>query len=178
TSQRETLINAVQAYDALSTTLKTYAGNSLDTRKMRIALAECQQHFDRLTQQRLLAAKATEKSIQTTDSKHEMRAINERVEPELHLPHFFPATNERPVSIYLENRQQALKQLQQVADFFRENEPHSPMSYAIERTVRWGQLPLIELMKELITDANALENISSFPVWFLHQNPKEANTNS
>jgi type VI secretion system protein ImpA len=39
-----------------------------------------------------------------------------------------------------------------VAEFFRRTEPHSPVSYALEQAVRWGRMPLPELIRELVTD--------------------------
>lgn len=49
-------------------------------------------------------------------------------------------------------RDDAFRALLQVADFFRRTEPHSPVSYALEQAVRWGRMPLPELMAELISD--------------------------
>lgn len=56
-------------------------------------------------------------------------------------------------------RDQAFQQLLQLADFFRRTEPHSPLSYAIERVVRWGQMPLPELLSEIITEQSARDNL-------------------
>jgi type VI secretion system protein ImpA len=39
-----------------------------------------------------------------------------------------------------------------VADFFKRTEPHSPISYALEQAVRWGRMPLPELLQELIPE--------------------------
>ncbi len=52
----------------------------------------------------------------------------------------------------LNSRKDALQLLSQVATYFKTNEPHSPLAYSIERLVRWGNLPLPELMRELIDD--------------------------
>ena len=49
-------------------------------------------------------------------------------------------------------REDAFRSLLQVADFFRRTEPHSPVSYALEQAVRWGRMPLPELLQELISD--------------------------
>jgi type VI secretion system protein ImpA len=56
-------------------------------------------------------------------------------------------------------REQAFQQLLQLADFFRRTEPHSPLSYAIERIVRWGRMPLPELLSEIITEDDARNNL-------------------
>ncbi|MDF5393351.1 type VI secretion system protein TssA, partial [Vibrio parahaemolyticus] len=55
----------------------------------------------------------------------------------------------------MKSREQAIRQLQQVADFFRESEPHSPVSYSIEQIIRWCGMPLPELLAELISDGDA-----------------------
>ncbi len=52
-------------------------------------------------------------------------------------------------------RDTALSRLRDLADFFRRSEPHSPISHHLEEAVRWGQLPLAELLTELIPDENA-----------------------
>jgi type VI secretion system protein ImpA len=60
------------------------------------------------------------------------------------------------VSGVIQTREDALRNLQRVADFFRKAEPHSPVSYAVEQAVKWGKMPLPELLKALIPDSNAL----------------------
>ncbi|WDE03290.1 type VI secretion system protein TssA [Thalassomonas viridans] len=55
----------------------------------------------------------------------------------------------------LNSREQAIKNLDQIAAFFRKTEPHSPMSYAIEQVIRWSELSLPELLEELIADGEA-----------------------
>ena len=52
----------------------------------------------------------------------------------------------------LQSREDAFKSLATVAIFFRRTEPHSPVSYALEQVVRWGQMSLPELLRELISD--------------------------
>ena len=57
----------------------------------------------------------------------------------------------------IQNREEAFKQLLRISDFFMKTEPHSPVPYAIEKAVRWGRMPLHELMGELLTDSQARE---------------------
>ena len=67
-----------------------------------------------------------------------------------------PATGSTgPVS----SRSQALARLAEVADYFRRAEPHSPISYLVQRAVRWGQMPLEDLLAEIVKDGVALESI-------------------
>ncbi|WP_417359409.1 type VI secretion system protein TssA [Gallaecimonas pentaromativorans] len=60
-----------------------------------------------------------------------------------------------PIEVAIHGREQAVKQLARLADFFRQTEPHSPVSYAIEQAIRWSKLTLPELMQELISDDGA-----------------------
>lgn len=55
----------------------------------------------------------------------------------------------------IKSRQEAFQQLNHISQFFRRTEPHSPISYAIDRAVRWGSMPLGELMNELIPDSGS-----------------------
>jgi type VI secretion system protein ImpA len=59
----------------------------------------------------------------------------------------------------LQTREQALQNLQKVADFFRRTEPHSPVSYALEQVVRWGGMALPDLWTELIADEAPRKNV-------------------
>ncbi|MCL6269340.1 type VI secretion system protein TssA [Sansalvadorimonas sp. 2012CJ34-2] len=53
------------------------------------------------------------------------------------------------------NREQALDQLEQVAEFFRTYEPHTPLADGIDRLVRWGRMTVSELMMELMPEETA-----------------------
>lgn len=57
------------------------------------------------------------------------------------------------------SREEAFRQLLQVADFFRRTEPHSPVSYSLEQAVRWGKMSLPELLSELVADSATREEI-------------------
>lgn len=61
----------------------------------------------------------------------------------------------------IKSRADALKQLSHIAQFFRRTEPHSPLSYVIEKAVRWGEMSLGELMHELIPDSGSRSTYSS-----------------
>jgi type VI secretion system protein ImpA len=55
----------------------------------------------------------------------------------------------------IETREDALRTMLRVAEFFRKFEPQSPVSYVIEDAVRRARMPLPELVAELIPDAEA-----------------------
>lgn len=50
------------------------------------------------------------------------------------------------------SRDEAFDELLKVAAYFRRNEPHSPISYALETVVRRGRMTLLDLLGELIPD--------------------------
>lgn len=53
------------------------------------------------------------------------------------------------------NREDAFRLILKAAEWFRRNEPHSPISYTLEDLVRRGRMPLRELLQELIPDESA-----------------------
>ena len=59
----------------------------------------------------------------------------------------------------LKTREDAFRRLEEVAQYFRRTEPHSPLAYSLEQAVRWGRMPFPELLKELIRDDSERESI-------------------
>ncbi|SDY73810.1 type VI secretion system protein ImpA [Acinetobacter kyonggiensis] len=60
---------------------------------------------------------------------------------------------------HLKNREQAMYVLQEIADYFKVNEPHSPVSYMLQKTIQWSQLPLHEWLAQVIKNENPLEMV-------------------
>jgi type VI secretion system protein ImpA len=56
----------------------------------------------------------------------------------------------------INNRDQALEQLRQVAVFFRRTEPHSPVAYLADKAATWGDLPLHAWLRTVVKDPNSL----------------------
>lgn len=54
------------------------------------------------------------------------------------------------------SRDHAFNELRKVADYFLKTEPHSPVYMLIERAIRWGYMPLPELLQELVGDNDAV----------------------
>jgi type VI secretion system protein ImpA len=54
------------------------------------------------------------------------------------------------------NRADAIRRLEAVAAFFRRTEPHSPVSYLVQRAARWGRMPLEEWLQEVIKSEDVL----------------------
>jgi type VI secretion system protein ImpA len=59
----------------------------------------------------------------------------------------------------LRDRAAALRQLAEVAAFFRRTEPHSPVAYLVQRAVHWGHMPLEDWLKEVIDDVTVLARV-------------------
>jgi type VI secretion system protein ImpA len=57
------------------------------------------------------------------------------------------------------SRQDALRRLGEVAEFFRATEPHSPVAYLLDRAIHWGQMPLEAWLDEVIKDAGVLAHV-------------------
>ncbi len=59
----------------------------------------------------------------------------------------------------IQNRQDALKRLSEVAEYFRKNEPHSPVSYLVNRAVKWGNMPLENWLQDVIKDESTISQL-------------------
>lgn len=54
------------------------------------------------------------------------------------------------------SRQAAMRQLAEVAEYFRRNEPHSPIPYLIERAINWGNMPLELWLRDVVKNDDVL----------------------
>lgn len=70
-----------------------------------------------------------------------------------------PPARAFPGGIEPQDRSDALRRLAAVAEFFRKTEPHSPISYLVQRAARWGEMPLEEWLREVIKDDSVLGGV-------------------
>jgi type VI secretion system protein ImpA len=63
---------------------------------------------------------------------------------------------EGSVSGAINDRKDALRRLAEIAAFFQKTEPHSPVSYLVQRAVKWGNMGLETWLKEVIKDQTVL----------------------
>lgn len=54
------------------------------------------------------------------------------------------------------SRQDALRRLSEIAVFFQKTEPHSPVSYLVQRAVKWGNMGLATWLQDVIKDEGVL----------------------
>ena len=65
----------------------------------------------------------------------------------------------RSVSGPIKTRQEAIIRLKEVAAYFRQTEPHSPVSYLVERAIKWSQMPLESWLASVIKDSSVLDSL-------------------
>ena len=97
---------------------------------------------------------ATETSVNGNGSNYEdLEARDERAGHQVQ-------TKLRPqASSEVTDRAEALRQLQVIAEYFHRTEPHSPVSYLVQRAVRWGQMPLEKWLTDVISDQGVLTRV-------------------
>ena len=59
------------------------------------------------------------------------------------------------------SRDEAYATLEAVAAYLQKREPHSPTPYLVKKAVRWGKLPLPELMQEIMREEGDLNRMSN-----------------
>lgn len=59
----------------------------------------------------------------------------------------------------IKTRQDAFRRLAEVVNYLRQTEPHSPVSFLVERAIRWGQMPLDLWLEDVIKEGGALETL-------------------
>ncbi len=64
--------------------------------------------------------------------------------------------------VWINNRLDALNQIQMAANYFKKYEPHSPLPSILERAVKWGNMSLHELLNETIQEEHTKENLIKF----------------
>lgn len=52
----------------------------------------------------------------------------------------------------INNREDAYRMLEAVADYLQRTEPHSPTPYLVKRAVSWGRMSLADLMQEIVRE--------------------------
>ncbi len=45
--------------------------------------------------------------------------------------------------------------MREISRYFRDSEPHSPISYLLEKAIRWGQMSLAGLWQEILLEDNS-----------------------
>ncbi|TVO53997.1 type VI secretion system protein TssA [Denitromonas halophila] len=59
----------------------------------------------------------------------------------------------------VQTRDEAIRQLNDIAAFFKRTEPHSPVAYLAEKAARWGNMSLHEWLRAVVKDDAALSQM-------------------
>jgi type VI secretion system protein ImpA len=59
----------------------------------------------------------------------------------------------------IRTRAEAISRLSEVATFFRQTEPQSPVAYLVERAIKWSQMPLETWLASVIKDDTVLGSL-------------------
>ncbi len=114
------------------------------TSNIKNALQDLAHHFHMLSKDNLPAQTVSDDSVEP--SGHDDSALPETTTPQ---------TPSRQGW----TRNSALQTLLDISDFFAVNEPHSPISYLLQRTVNWANLSLAELLPLLVKDESSRKEI-------------------
>ncbi len=61
---------------------------------------------------------------------------------------------------HVQSRTEALQALRDVARFFRDTEPHSPVAYLADKAARWGDMPLHEWLRSVLGEGDTLGKLN------------------
>lgn len=103
-------------------------------------------------------------AMATADSVEEKSAADQQTSTQLteHIAVAASAINQpfQPqMQSHVANREQAMQVLQEISDYFQLNEPHSPVSYMLQKTIKWSQMPLHEWLAQVIKHEDPLEAV-------------------
>jgi type VI secretion system protein ImpA len=142
----------LQEYKAVDTLLSEFCGSydAPPTSKIIELLEDAKGAINHIAKAKLpIAVETTEDDEGETESMDAQQANSTA------------AVQANAVTTALNSRDDAFKQLNTIAEYFKKTEPHSPISYMLTKTVKWGNMPLEELMKELIPDSSSRDTYSS-----------------
>jgi type VI secretion system protein ImpA len=146
----EDLNEAVTAVEAFKDATNDRFGRDLapDTSKLRESLALCKNRIESICKSRGISLTAAAAATTTTSDATE--SVSEE-----------PAMSNNGHAGPIRNRAEALGRLREIADFLKQAEPHSPVSYLINRAISWSEMPFEKLLLELVTDDGARERINT-----------------
>lgn len=133
---RAGITTAIDEYKQYQQALDTYCGSDpMPTRQILDALENCQKILSYIAGDRFVVEQPIDVNSDNENTMPKDRSLSSNGS--------------------IDGREDALQRLREVANFFRRTEPHSPISYSIDQAIRWSNLPLTELIKELIPDDSA-----------------------
>lgn len=146
-NQLDAISTAIDTYKSVTRILDEHCGahDAPPTRNIIEVLEECRGAVNHIGQHKLPAEATDDEVVQQTPEADGQASTAAA-----------PATQAGPVA----SREAAFKQLREISKFFLKTEPHSPVSYVLEKAVKWGNMPLDELIVELIPDSSSRQHFS------------------
>ncbi|WP_254509834.1 type VI secretion system protein TssA [Anatilimnocola floriformis] len=150
-SSHEDIVGAAEALEAFKDATNDRFGRDVapDVTKVREALALCKNRIESICKSRGISLTAQAAVAETSD---ESESSSEETST---------MSNGNGHAGPIRNRAEALNRLREIADFLKQAEPHSPVSYLINRAITWSEMPFEKLLLELVTDDAARERINT-----------------
>lgn len=159
------LNRSVDAFSSINNSLREKCGDlAPPSSHIQSTLEEIQRTFRHLAKDKLAAAQAESDSNQNSNVQpnldthsnlhgrsnlHEQSALDTKANQSAYQSAAGMAYQGAS------HRAEAFQKMQEACDYFRIHEPHTPLVSALERLIRWGHMPLHELMAELMPDPTA-----------------------
>ncbi|MBV8049407.1 MAG: type VI secretion system protein TssA [Paludibacterium sp.] len=125
------------------------------------ALSDCREVVERLMQQQF--------GLNTAEKEPDMTPTTPVVTAAPAVPASSAPMAVAPIGS-LQSRADAVRALREVAGYFRQHEPHSPVAGLAERAARWAEMPLEEWLAHVIKDESTLRQLHEL----LDVKPKQA----
>lgn len=149
-NQRDDLTQAIDAYKAIGKTLDEHCGrqDAPSTSNIINALQQCLGAIKHLGKAKFpVEVEEDNESEEGINDEHQQGNTGQQQ----------PAATTGPIR----SREHAFEQLKIISEYFLKTEPHSPISYTLQKTIKWGDMTLTELISELIPDGGSRQHYSS-----------------
>lgn len=149
-NQRDDLNQCLEHFKACGQRLDEHCGthDAPPTRNIIDILEECQGAIKHIGKDKFAGLDGSDADIDTADEQNSDESGSGSVSAQS-TPH--KATMDREL---------AFRQLKEISEFFRKTEPHSPISYVLQKAVKWGNMSLDQLVMELIPDSSSRAHFS------------------
>ncbi len=147
-NQRDDLAQAIETYKSIGKTLDEHCGaqEAPSTSNIINALQQCLGAVKHLGKAKF-PVEAVEELSDEAESDENQASPDSAQQPAAAGP--------------IRSREHAFEQLKIISEYFLKTEPHSPISYTLQKTIKWGDMTLTELISELIPDGGSRQHYSS-----------------
>ena len=156
----EGLLTQLRAVQAVHTELEQHVDRVFGTdapslKRLRDAIIACVDLAERL-------------AVRTGAKAHQVSPLSMSAAVEIDAPitqQKRPIMKPAKISGPIQSRTEAVSQLREIAHFFRETEPHSPVALLADRAARWAEMPLEQWLSTVIKDDATLGQLRELLDW-------------